>query len=87
MSHARMHMTCICCPRTPPPLLTPLSAAGVPARGMFCACSKTILVDYILPYLLWVKVALIAGAAFFAIVMISCLFLCCCGKEVKSYRV
>jgi hypothetical protein len=66
---------------------TLLAALNTP-KGLFCACSSTLIDTYILPYLAWAKMAIIAVCVFFVVVYCACIHqICkrgCCGDKSKK---
>lgn len=69
---------------------TALATLNTP-KGLFCACSSTIIDTYILPYLSWVKWLPIAVALFFCAVFVACCHQlyqrgCCGGKGLTDKR-
>jgi len=58
-------------------------------KGLFCACSSTVITGYILPNLAWAKYVPIAVAVFFLLVFCACIHQlcqrgCCGGKGTKE---
>jgi len=73
-----------------------LTASGTLAslntpKGLFCACSSTVIDEYVLPYLRWAKWVVIALTNFLFFVLLACVHqLCergCCGGRHGSQRV
>jgi len=58
------------------------------AKGILCACSSSILEEYIMPYLLTVKIIGICITVFFALSFVSCCYQlckrCCCEKPPEA---
>lgn len=53
-------------------------------KGLYCACSSTIMHDFILKYVYIFKWVGIGVAVFFLLIFFSCCYLCCCAPKAKD---